>query len=232
MMTINTAVLRDLAAVLRQHGGQAVTRLGYAKGDWQLGRDKLRVNGTQWTARPDWLVRGWMFWWDGRILAYKIGYAIDGYVPPDRSELGYHDRDQWDVWCKGRDPWQHGWSLPLYGPVSGEEVLYSTDTMGGQSCLSILLQAFCDRVDSNPADNKILPTVELNSSSYRHPERGEIKVPVLDIVGWATPPNKPRPPLPAADPSALPEDKSHRQAIEGPRTSLTKDLDLDDAIPF
>jgi hypothetical protein len=107
MMTINTAALRDLAAVLRQHGGQAVTRLGYAKGNWQLGRDKLRVNGTQWTARPDWIIRGWMFWWDNRVLAYKIGYAIDGYVPPDRSELGYFDRDQWDVWCKGRDPWQH-----------------------------------------------------------------------------------------------------------------------------
>jgi len=228
-MTIDTVKLRDLASVLRQRGGQHISKLAFVKGSWQLGRDKLEVVGTQWVSRPDWLIRGFTCWWDGRIVDYRLGYAVDGYIPPPRDELGYHDKEEWRIWNKGRDPWQLQWSLPLFNGVSGEEVLYSTDTMGGQDCLSVLLQAFADRIDSNPVDNKILPTVELGTSSYRHPDRGQIHVPVLDIVGWAAPPNKPRPPLPKAEPKKLPAAEP-QQAVEGPRTSLTSDLN--DDVPF
>src|SRR6516225_1229992 len=200
-MTIDTKVLRSLAAVLRERGGQNVSRLNYAKGEWQLGRDKTKVNGTQWGAHVDWLVRGWCRWWDARITDYRVGYAIDGFIPPSREELGDHDRDEWRIWNRGRDPWQLAWSLPLWNQVSGEELLWTTDTMGGYDCLSALLTAFADRIDSKPADAKTHPIVELASGSYRHPERGLIHIPILDIVGWKAPPDKPRPPLPKAEPA-------------------------------
>jgi hypothetical protein len=224
-MAINTTVLRDLASVLRQRGGQNVARLAYVKGDWWYGgRDKLQVNGTQWVARPDWIIRGWTRWWDKRITDYRLGYAVDGFIPPPRDELGDFDRDAWQVWNRGRDPWQLAWSMPLYNQVSGEEVLWSTDTMGGCDALAALLQAFADRLDLNPSDNKTLPVIELGSSSYHHPDRGEIQIPILDIIGWVVPPNKPRPALPtAAPPDALPAAKP-QQAIEGPRKSLAQEL--------
>jgi hypothetical protein len=51
----------------------------------------------------------------------------------------------------------------------------------------------------------------------------------LDIIGWAVPPNKPRPPFPKAAPKKLPAAEP-QQVVEGPRTSLTNDLD--DDVPF
>ena len=105
--------------------------------------------------------------------------------------------------------------------MSGEEVLYTTDTLGGRDCLAALMQAFADRVDAKPADGKILPVVELSSSSYRHPQRGDILIPVLDIIDWTIPPAKLRPPLPKAEP---------QQALSGARVSLTQNLN--DEVPF
>ena len=225
-MTINTALLRDLASVLRQRGGQ-IAKLVYVKGNWwHGGRDKLQVNGSQWVARPDWIIRGWTRWWDGKITDHRLGYALDGFIPPPRDELGDFDQDEWKVWNRGRDPWQLAWSMPFYSQISGEEVLWTTDTTGGCDALAALLQAYADRIDLNPADNKTLPVIELNSGSYRHrqPDRGEIQIPILDVIGWVVPPNKPRPPLPAPEPrNALPSAES-QQAIVGPRKSLVQDL--------
>jgi len=230
-MTIETAAaFRDMAAVLRLRSGQNINKLAFVKGDWLLGRDKLQMNGTQWVARVDWSLYGWTMWWDGRIRDYRLGYVADGFVPPPRADLGYLDKDQWDVWNKGRDPWQLGWSLPLYNQASLEEALWTTDTMGGRNALAALMIAFADHFDTNPADGQILPAIELGSSSYRHPDRGEINIPVLDIIGWAAPPNKPRPPLPTAEPQALPTTEP-QQVLEGPRASLTNN-DMNDEIPF
>ena len=101
-MTIETAAaFRDMAAVLRLRSGQNINKLAFVKGDWLLGRDKLQMNGTQWVARVDWSLYGWTMWWDGRIRDYRLGYVADGFVPPPRAELGYLDKDQWDVWNKG-----------------------------------------------------------------------------------------------------------------------------------
>jgi len=216
-MTIDTTAFRDMAAVLRQRSGANVTKLAYVKGKWKLGRDKIEVNGTQWAARVDWTLGGWVRWFDGRITDYRLGYVADRYMPPKRDELGDLDEEKWEWGNYGRDPWQLAWSLPLFNQVSGEEVLYSTDTMGGKDALAALLTAYADRVDSSPADGKILPVIELGTSSYRHPQRGEIHVPVLDIIDWAAPPTKPRPPLPKAEP---------QKALSGPKD------DLADSIPF
>jgi hypothetical protein len=223
--TSGTQVFRDTAAILRTRTGQNITRLAYVKGVWQLGRDKTEVNGTQLAARVDWALAGWTKWWDGRIVDYRLGYIADGYTPPAREELGDHDEEQWELWNRGRDPWQLAWSLPLFNQINGEEALWTTDTMGGRDALAALLVAYADRVDSSPSDGTTLPVIELGTSNYRHPSRGNIAIPVLDIVGWAVPPNKPRPPLPKAEPPKVEPEK-----ISGPRTSLSSDPI--DEIPF
>jgi hypothetical protein len=106
----------------------------------------------------------------------------------------------WELWNRGRDPWELSWSLPLLNPVNGAECLWSTDTMGGKDALAALLTAYADRVDSNPTDGKTLPVITLGTDTYPHRSRGDIAIPILDIVGWMLPPNKPRPPLPKAEP--------------------------------
>jgi hypothetical protein len=196
---------------------RARTKLAFVKGTWKLGRDKVEVNGSQYGARVDWALAGWAKWWDGRIVDYRIGYIADRYVPPRREELGDHDEEQWELWNHGRDPWQLAWSLPLFNQISGEEVLWTTDTIGGKDALAALLTAYADRVDSKPTDGATLPVIELGSSTYKHPTRGDIATPALDIVGWALPPNKPRPPLPKAEPP---------KAIAAPSS------DMDSELPF
>jgi hypothetical protein len=226
MMSINTTVFRDMAAMLRQRAGWNVERISFVKGDWFRGRDRVQINGTQWASRPDWLLHGHEKWWDGRIFDYKVGFVADGFVPLPRGKLGDTDETLWEVWNKGRDPWALKYTLPLFNQVSGEQAIWQTDTIGGKDCLAALLQAFADRVDMHPADNAILPVVELGSSSYHHESRGKINTPTLDLISWIVPPNIPRPSLPQAP---LPKPES-QQVIEGPRTSLAKDFD--DSIPF
>jgi hypothetical protein len=224
--TSGTQVFRDMAAMLRARTGQNVTKLAYVKGAWQLGRDRLDVSGSQWGARADWTFCGHVKWWAKRLTDCRLGYVGDGFVPLERAQLGDSDEEQWQLWNNGRDPWQLQWSLPLFNQVSGEEVVFSTDTLGGRDALATLLQAYADRVDSRPADNTTIPVVELGTSSYRHPARGDVQIPVLDIVGWAKPPNKPRPPLPKAEPPKVEPEK-----ISGPRTSLASSA-MDDDVPF
>jgi hypothetical protein len=165
---------------------------------------------------------GWVKWWDGKITGYRLGYIADAFKPPHREDLGDHDRGEWELWNGGRDPWQMGWSLPLFNQVSGEQALWSTDTVGGKDALGILLAAYADRVDTEPADGATLPVVELGSSTYTHPTRGDIATPVLDIVGWVVPPTTARPSLPVAEPP---------KAIAAPHARALPS-DLDDEIPF
>jgi hypothetical protein len=200
MTNTDTKVFRNVAAILRTRTGLNIAKLAYVKGTWKLGKDKVEVNGTQWVARVDWTLTGWAKWWDGRIVDYRIGYIADNFQPPLREELGDHDKEQWEVWNRGRDPWELSWSLPLFNQVSNEQCLWSTDTVGGKDALGALLVAYADRVDSAPTDGKVLPIVQLGTDSYDHGTRGIIAIPILDILGWATAPNTPRPPLPRAQP--------------------------------
>jgi hypothetical protein len=227
MNDINTRIFRDMAAMLRQSAGWNVDKISFVKGDWfRGGRDRVQINGTHWVSRPDWMIQGYEKWWDGKVIDYRIGYIIDGYIPPPREQLGDTNEEDWEVWNKGRDPWAFKYTLPLFNQVSGEQAVWQTDTRGGKDCLSILLQAFADRVDVHPADNAILPVVELGSGSYAHEARGRIAFPTLDILTWAVPPSIPRPSLPQAP---LPKPEPQR-VIEGPRASLAKELN--DDIPF
>jgi len=191
---------RDMAALLRARVGQNVTRLAYVKGVWQLGKDKIEVGGSRYGARVDWMFCGHVKWWNKQLCDCRVGFVADGYVPLPRTELGDLDEGLWQVGNSGKDPWELNWSLPLYNPVSGEEVVYSTNTYGGRDALSALLTAYCDRVDAKPDDNTTIPIVELDTDKYRHPTRGDVHVPLFNIVGWAVPPVKPRPPLPKAEP--------------------------------
>jgi hypothetical protein len=227
MNDIDTSKFRNMAAMLRQRTGWNVENISFVKGDWYRGgRDRVLIDGSQWASRPDWMVQGYEKWWDGRIVDYRVGYVADGYLPPPREQLGDLDQDAWDVWNKGRDPWAYKYTLPLFNQVSGEQAIWQTDTKGGKDCLSILLQAFADRVDACPADGAILPVIELGSSSYHHETRGKIAIPTLDILTWIVRPNIPRPALPQA---ALPKPEQQR-AIEAPLASLAQELN--DDIPF
>jgi hypothetical protein len=146
-----------------------------------------------------------------------------------REKLGDHDRDEWAIYCKGRDPWILQFYLPFYHPISGEQFIWSTNSGGGEDAIGNVLKAYIDRVDFAPEDETILPRIELSSGGYNHRDGFFVATPELNIVGWVKPPAIPRPTLPPPPPlpSALPSPaSSNATAIE--KTKKT----LDDEIPF
>jgi hypothetical protein len=240
---MHSQAFRNMAGILRARAGFNGTLLKFAKGDWKLGRNGLDVTGHQFVARVDWLMVGHLKWWDGNIVDFRVGYVDDGYMPQSRAELGDFDKSLWEIWNRGRDPWELGWHLPMFNQVSNEQVIWSTNTVGGRDCLAALLVAFADRLDSQPTDNKTLPIVETDGDSYQHPTRGKIAVPLLNIIGWAVPPATPRPPLPvapkpktAALPSPADMDADAALIDAAPNETDDKRSDvaalLDDEVPF
>jgi hypothetical protein len=232
MPTLDPGPFRDMAAAMRIRGGFNGQLLKFVKGVWKLGRNGVDVLGHSFVTRPDWAMHGWTKWWDRKIVDYRIGYIADRYKPPIREQLGDDDRDLWDIWCGGRDPWGNlQWHLPMFNAVSNEQLLWTTDTMGGCDALAALLNAFADRLAADPADGKILPIVELDSDTYHHPTRGAIAVPLFNIVGYAVMPTTPRPPLPVAPaPRALPSPASKEAEAEAGTSDIA--ALLDDDIPY
>jgi hypothetical protein len=218
-----------MAAALRSRSGFNGTSLKFVKGKWQLGRDELDAANTRLVARPDWAMHGWVKWSDKKLVDLRIGYVADNFVPPERSALGDLDQEQWALWSNSRDPWNLQWHLPLYNQVSGAELVWSTDTVGGKSALGALLHAYADRIDAGEA--KSLPIVELGSSTYPHMSYGPVHVPQLDIVGWVEPPPTVRPALPAASPPALERRRTPEPEPE-PEDPVSTAAEIDDGILF
>jgi hypothetical protein len=215
------AALREQAQQLRS---SAAVPLKYTKGKWTAGNAEM--NGAELIARPDWTMRGWVRLWDGKATTRILGYVADRYVPPPRQCLGDHDRDEWAIYCKGRDPWILQFYLPFYSPVSGEQFIWSTNSNGGERAIGNLLTAYVERVSLAPEDGTVLPRVLLNSGGYNHPkEEFFVATPEPDIVGWVKPPATPRPLLPAPPPLPL--------SLPPPTSSkeTTKKF-LDDEVPF
>jgi len=189
----------QVAAQKMHSGFSGITRLYYVKGMWKIA--ETQVNGIQLVARPDWLVYGWTKLWDNRPVAHHVGYVVERYVPPARELLGDRDKDLWAIYCNKRDPWMLQWTLPLFNATSNEQFVWSTNTKGGADAIASVLNAYCDRVKSNPEDSTILPIVEANTGGYNRSElHGFIHTPQLNILGWTKPPLTPRPVLPAPPP--------------------------------
>jgi hypothetical protein len=224
------AALKDLAQHLRN---STAAILKYVKGKWSVGDEEF--NGVELIARPDWLMNGWHRLWDGQVTDRIVGYVGDGFDPPPRELLGDHDKDEWAIYCKGRDPWILQYTLPLYHPVSGRQFIWSTNTRGGQDAIGSLLTAYIERVELAPEDGTVLPRVALNSGGYTSKEGHFVATPEPDILGWVRPPSTPRPVLPPPPPltAALPSPES-APVIEdsSPKVSYPANSPFNDEIPF
>lgn len=133
--------------------------------------------------------------WEANRPAERImGPVGEGFVPPKRDELGYLDQSKWEKYDDGRlkDPWQFTNTVVLK-PEKGEQLYtFTTSSKGGLGALGELAKTFGNNLRQHPDD---FPVVELGRSSYQHPNReyGEIRIPVLKVVGWV--PIKDLPPI-------------------------------------
>ena len=153
-------------------------------GEWHAGQDSKKIAlGTRLVARMETLAIGWLRWSDGKPVEKRLGFLGEGFAPPPRDQLGDRDETLWPVGPDGKatDPWQFINSLVLIDPATDQVYTFQIGSRGGINAIGAVCRAYGRRMRSHPGD---LPIVELGSSSYRHAQFGEIRIPQLNVVGW------------------------------------------------
>jgi hypothetical protein len=169
-------------------GGIEGTLLKFNKGDYLAGQEGEEVPlGTQFAARVDKLLVGWVCWQDNvPVDKQHMGLVADRYQPPRRNELGDLDKANWEINANGQaqDPWQLTNYLPLRRIDNGELYTFATNSKGGLSAIGELCKDYGKMMRQRPDEN---PVIALDASSYLHRDRsiGRVHVPVLNnIVDW------------------------------------------------
>ncbi len=160
--------------------------LKFSKGDWLL-KDGSSPKHDAFYAIMDSLEVGWVKWKDNKPVERKMGRVSTGFVPPHRSELGDVDQHEWEWDSQGqpRDPWQFQNSIGLIARDDPSVVYnFTTSSRGGVGVIGDLATLYGRKIKEAP---DALPIVMLGVDSYQHKNRelGRIKVPKLDVVGWA-----------------------------------------------
>jgi hypothetical protein len=171
-----------LLAVANEKQAVGVEHIRFVKTDFFSG--DVKVTGNEYLAHVSQLLRGYVKFDNGGVVERRLGKVADGFVMPQRSELGDLDESQWekDADGKPRDPWVERWILPLEHLETGDLALFGTGGVGGIDALRKL----CGSCGRNPRRGS--PIIKLVPSSYKHKTRGRVGIPDLKIVGWEPPP--------------------------------------------
>jgi hypothetical protein len=160
-------------------------------GEFAISDTDLVPNGTRCIGHIDQAEFGWRKWQGGKPIDPRMGRVADGFVPPQRHELGDTDERRWETDDQGqrRDPWQFCASVPLTR-LTGESYLFSVSSKGGLRAVNSLIRAYGTRIAQKGKDAG-LPVVELQPGFYKHRTYGKIFFPDLKVVNWLDENGKP-----------------------------------------
>jgi len=144
-------------------------------GEWVYSADDIDVQeGSLWAVNTHSLSEGYAAWG-----ARGVGLLGEGMAPMTGTPVLLADLPVVDVDYKK----QVGFLLYCTnGDDKGTQVLYKTTAIGGLKAVNKLVQAIIEQVDVDPAH--IMPLVELEMSSYKHPDYGKIYTPIFSIREW------------------------------------------------
>jgi hypothetical protein len=156
--------------------------LKFTKGDWAVGRDgDVLPIGTQLVPVMNSLMIGWQFWQNSEPSDPRMGFYVEGFMPPKRRELGDTDKTLWEIGVNGepRDPWAYTNALPFVSPDKRKVYTFTTSSSGGRTAVDDLC------MDHSKTPPGKYPIIALEASSYMHSKReiARVKVPVFRIVG-------------------------------------------------
>jgi hypothetical protein len=159
--------------------------LRFKKGKYFIGGEEIPLGRQYIVYALDW-VRGFVKWENGAIVTDRLGRVADGFVLPERSELG--DTDE-HAWVDGKDPWEFQNMLPLEDVRTGEFVVFVSPSFGGK----IAVEKICNRVarDLKAGRDRGSPTIELAVGVIKTTEFGDVPRPDFVIVGWEHDQHKP-----------------------------------------
>jgi hypothetical protein len=134
----NTALA--IAAAAQEEGANELGRLlKFSNGHYVVGTEEIPL-GKEFVAHVEHWIRGWLKFKGGALIERKVGRVADGFVVPQRDELGDTDESLWDKDPAGKptDPWTMQSYLPLEDVESGEIWTFVSGSVGGRQAVSRL----------------------------------------------------------------------------------------------
>jgi hypothetical protein len=122
---------------------------------------------------------GWIkFNGEGELPDRRMGLLYDGFVMPQRQELGDDNEAEWELGLDGRpaDPWQHHMYLVMQRVDTGGMFTFATPSKTGRRAVGNLLRHYNTMQRKHP---DMYPVVQLKTGGYQHRD---------DRVGWVNTP--------------------------------------------
>ena len=166
-----------LAAAQKAAGFEKI--LKFRKGDFLIG-DEIVPSGTQYLAHTSAWSRCWIKFADGNVAEKRVYSVAKDEKVPERHGLDANDQTQWPKGKDGKfiDPWLFQQLLPLEDLTTGEIVIFTTPSIGGEIAIADLVHR---HLKSGHVGQPIveLRTVMMPTRSY-----GDVPRPAFYVVGW------------------------------------------------
>jgi hypothetical protein len=153
--------------------------LKYADWRWTVGKEATPLpDGKQLVAVGT--VAAWIRWEGGKPVEHRI--RRPGERLPERKDLGYDDKDLWEMGPgnERKDPWANSRLVYLLDPETAEAYTFSTSSGGGRSAVIGLADTIARMRSAHP---DAAPIVELRAVEMMT-QHGRKSKPVFKIVGW------------------------------------------------
>jgi hypothetical protein len=170
-----TAIQRAKARIGQSSAaaGKDFLRMGRS-GTWEFGADSIEVeHGSKWAINPNTFAMGFIAWGDSSNVLGEVMASITDdditreQLPPVGAE-----------WAE-----QVGFELAcVSGEDTGVQAVYKNTSKGCRDEFDRVLTELLTRMDAG--EDKLVPIVVLESSSYKHKKFGKIHTPVFNIVDW------------------------------------------------
>jgi hypothetical protein len=121
---------------------------------------------------------------DKKVAERRHGKAIERWIPQEREELDDNDKSKWETGLDGKpkDPWSFQHLLPFESLESGEVLIFTTSSVGGQIATEELVNAYARRLKRTKS--RALPIVKLASKDMPTKAYGDVPRPHFEIDGW------------------------------------------------
>jgi len=158
------------------------TILKFKKGKYEA-QDEEVPHGTEYIAHANQLVFSWVKFLGNQVVERRQGRAADRFTPPEREELGDLDQSQWELRDGSpKDPWTFQHLLPFENPETGEVMIFTSSSIGGQIATERLAQEYAKRV--RRTGSRALPIIQLGVTEMHTKKYGDVARPHFEIVGW------------------------------------------------
>jgi hypothetical protein len=177
---------KAMAVALKQAAKTAAPMtafLGMDKGGvWTFGMDGNEVgDDDEFLVHPGGFVHGWVAWADTElpgVSAAKLGEVMTGVAKPMPEEP-----EETPPKCRA---WQTQMGLSLVAAEGGDQMTYSTTSVGGKRAVANVAGLVADKLMAGEV--KCVPVVTLGCESYKHAKYGKINNPIFTVVRWVAMP--------------------------------------------